>query len=237
MTVITATEFKAKCLHLLDEVQRTGQDLVISKRGRPVARVVAEKARGQFGADVGFNFFALGGHVKTRGAVEAVAIEEGHGGDAAFFGGGDQGFGQGSAFKEAESGAGVEFDVGHGMSLVVVKIFTTEVTEGTEKNLKNCKVLSLIKYSFYEPLAAEAIVIDAIEAEAGGGLDGDVPLFARPGGGAPPVAGTGPGAGGGEHWTRATPEADGVRLLAVEFNGGFESGAEEAEGDGGGGRT
>ncbi len=44
MTVITATEFKAKCLHLLDEVQRTGQDLVISKRGRPVARVVAEKA-------------------------------------------------------------------------------------------------------------------------------------------------------------------------------------------------
>ena len=44
MIVITATEFKAKCLHLLDEVQRTGQDLVISKRGKPVARVVAEKA-------------------------------------------------------------------------------------------------------------------------------------------------------------------------------------------------
>ena len=44
MTVIRATEFKAKCLQLLDEVQRTGQDLVISKRGRPVARVVAEKS-------------------------------------------------------------------------------------------------------------------------------------------------------------------------------------------------
>ena len=43
MTVITATEFKAKCLHLLDEVQRTGQELVISKRGKPVARVIAEK--------------------------------------------------------------------------------------------------------------------------------------------------------------------------------------------------
>lgn len=42
MTTISATEFKAKCLHLLDEVQRTGQDLVISKRGKPVARVVAE---------------------------------------------------------------------------------------------------------------------------------------------------------------------------------------------------
>jgi prevent-host-death family protein len=41
--MISATEFKAKCLHLLDEVQRTGQDLIIAKRGRPVARVVAEK--------------------------------------------------------------------------------------------------------------------------------------------------------------------------------------------------
>lgn len=44
MTTISATEFKAKCLHLLDEVQRTGQGLVISKRGKPVARVMAERA-------------------------------------------------------------------------------------------------------------------------------------------------------------------------------------------------
>ncbi len=43
MKTITATEFKAKCLQLLDEVQRSGEDLVISKRGKPVARVVAEK--------------------------------------------------------------------------------------------------------------------------------------------------------------------------------------------------
>lgn len=43
MTTITATEFKAKCLQLLDEVQRTGEELVISKRGKPVARVIAEK--------------------------------------------------------------------------------------------------------------------------------------------------------------------------------------------------
>ena len=43
MTVISATEFKAKCLQLLDEVQRSGQELVVSKRGRPVARVIAEK--------------------------------------------------------------------------------------------------------------------------------------------------------------------------------------------------
>lgn len=43
MRTISATDFKAKCLQLLDEVQRTGEDLVISKRGKAVARVVAEK--------------------------------------------------------------------------------------------------------------------------------------------------------------------------------------------------
>ena len=43
MKTINATEFKAKCLQLLDEVQRTGEELVISKRGKAVARVVAEK--------------------------------------------------------------------------------------------------------------------------------------------------------------------------------------------------
>lgn len=43
MKTISATEFKAKCLRFLDEVQHTGEDLVISKRGKPVARVIAEK--------------------------------------------------------------------------------------------------------------------------------------------------------------------------------------------------
>jgi prevent-host-death family protein len=37
---IAAGEFKAKCLHLLDEVQRTRQELIVTKRGRPVARVL-----------------------------------------------------------------------------------------------------------------------------------------------------------------------------------------------------
>ena len=38
--MITATEFKAKCLALIDEVQERGGELVISKRGRAVARLV-----------------------------------------------------------------------------------------------------------------------------------------------------------------------------------------------------
>ena len=36
---ITATKFKAHCLRLLDEVADTGETLVVTKRGRPVARV------------------------------------------------------------------------------------------------------------------------------------------------------------------------------------------------------
>jgi prevent-host-death family protein len=37
---IAAGEFKAKCLHLLDEVQRSRKEIVITKRGRPVARLL-----------------------------------------------------------------------------------------------------------------------------------------------------------------------------------------------------
>ena len=37
---IGAAAFKARCLALLDRVGRTGESLVITKRGKPVARVV-----------------------------------------------------------------------------------------------------------------------------------------------------------------------------------------------------
>ncbi len=39
MREITATSFKARCLSLLDDVADTGAELVVTKRGRPVARV------------------------------------------------------------------------------------------------------------------------------------------------------------------------------------------------------
>ncbi|MFY8222488.1 MAG: type II toxin-antitoxin system Phd/YefM family antitoxin [Pirellulales bacterium] len=57
---ISASAFKARCLRLLDEVSRTGEELVILKRGRPVARVVparddkpwlALRGRGEFTGD------------------------------------------------------------------------------------------------------------------------------------------------------------------------------------------
>jgi prevent-host-death family protein len=37
--VITATEFKAKCLALLDEIDEQGTTLTVTKRGRPVATI------------------------------------------------------------------------------------------------------------------------------------------------------------------------------------------------------
>lgn len=37
---VPAVVFKAKCLALLDEVAKSRQPLVVTKRGRPVARVV-----------------------------------------------------------------------------------------------------------------------------------------------------------------------------------------------------
>ena len=37
---IGAGQFKARCLALLDEVASTGKSIVVTKRGKPVARVV-----------------------------------------------------------------------------------------------------------------------------------------------------------------------------------------------------
>ena len=53
-TTIGAGEFKAKCLRLLDEVERNREELIITKRGRPVARLVPVRPeRALFGAMAG----------------------------------------------------------------------------------------------------------------------------------------------------------------------------------------
>jgi prevent-host-death family protein len=40
MSTIGAGEFKAKCLHILDEVNRTRVAVTVTKRGKPIALVV-----------------------------------------------------------------------------------------------------------------------------------------------------------------------------------------------------
>ena len=50
---IKASEFKAKCLKLMDEVAASGEEIVITKNGRPTARLVPyrERPNAWFGAD------------------------------------------------------------------------------------------------------------------------------------------------------------------------------------------
>ncbi len=48
---IKASEFKAKCLKLMDEVAESGEEIVITKNGRPVSRLLPyrEKSKMTFG--------------------------------------------------------------------------------------------------------------------------------------------------------------------------------------------
>ncbi len=39
-TTIPAGQFKARCLALMDRVDRTGEEVVVTKRDRPVAKLV-----------------------------------------------------------------------------------------------------------------------------------------------------------------------------------------------------
>jgi prevent-host-death family protein len=59
---IGAAEFKARCLAILDRVQRTGKPVIVTKHGRSVACVVpAPRARSR----------PLEGSVKVRGDLLA----------------------------------------------------------------------------------------------------------------------------------------------------------------------
>ncbi len=52
MQTIQASEFKAKCLALMDEVASSGQPLVITKNGKPVAEIrpySGKRAKSPFG--------------------------------------------------------------------------------------------------------------------------------------------------------------------------------------------
>ena len=55
MKTITASEFKAKCLKLVDHVADTGETLVITKNGRPTVELgpVKKRADSLFGRHEG----------------------------------------------------------------------------------------------------------------------------------------------------------------------------------------
>lgn len=46
---VTASEFEAACLKLMDEVAASGRDVVITRDGRPVARLVSCRGEASLG--------------------------------------------------------------------------------------------------------------------------------------------------------------------------------------------
>jgi prevent-host-death family protein len=43
--IVKASEFKAKCLALMDEVARTGESVVVTKKGQPLVELVPHKPK------------------------------------------------------------------------------------------------------------------------------------------------------------------------------------------------
>lgn len=70
-SAIPAGEFKARCLQLLDDVANTGEPLTITKRGRPVARLVPMPPS----MPTGSLFGALKGRVLSQGDLVAPIDE------------------------------------------------------------------------------------------------------------------------------------------------------------------
>jgi prevent-host-death family protein len=68
---ITAAKFKAQCLKLMDIVAETNQPLTITKRGRPVARLVPVPQ-----ADARPVFGFLKGHVVEEGDIVSPTLEK-----------------------------------------------------------------------------------------------------------------------------------------------------------------
>lgn len=45
MKTVKASEFKARCLALMDDVAETGEEIVVTKNGKPVSRLVPVKQK------------------------------------------------------------------------------------------------------------------------------------------------------------------------------------------------
>jgi len=68
MKSMGAGEFKARCLRVMDQVRATRQPVVITKRGRPVAKLVPVDRRGD---DI---FGCLKGVFQIVGDIESPVV-------------------------------------------------------------------------------------------------------------------------------------------------------------------
>lgn len=68
MKQIRASVFKARCLAIMDNVQSTGEPIIVTKRGTPVVKIVPIQA----GEDDLFGFMA--GRLKVVGDIESPLV-------------------------------------------------------------------------------------------------------------------------------------------------------------------
>lgn len=75
---VKASEFKAKCLQLMDEVAASGEPVIVTKHGKPVARLVPAEAppkpKSLFGALKGMG--RITGDIVSPLDVEWEAMKE-----------------------------------------------------------------------------------------------------------------------------------------------------------------
>jgi prevent-host-death family protein len=67
MKQMRASTFKAKCLKVMDDVQATGEPVIVTKRGKPVVKVVPVESENDL-----FGFMA--GKFKIVGDIEAPLV-------------------------------------------------------------------------------------------------------------------------------------------------------------------
>ncbi len=68
MKTMAAGEFKAKCLKVMDRVQKTREPVVITKRGKPVVKLIPAEKRTD---DI---FGCLKGIMKITGDIESPVV-------------------------------------------------------------------------------------------------------------------------------------------------------------------
>lgn len=71
MKTLSSTEFKARCLAVLDEVARTGEPITILKRGKPVAQLVPPVPR-----EKGYPQEQINGTVRIKGDLIEPPLPE-----------------------------------------------------------------------------------------------------------------------------------------------------------------
>ena len=68
MKTIPAGQFKARCLRLMDEVRTTREPVLITKKGRPVAKLVPAESQPE---DI---FGCLRNEIKIVGDIESPVV-------------------------------------------------------------------------------------------------------------------------------------------------------------------